>query len=51
MTKICKNCNHRKGTHKFYIVQGEVYCCCKVQLTHFKSIEDCGCNDFREKEK
>ena len=41
--KICKskNCGHRKGEHKFYIIQGEVYCCC----------EECDCDNFLEKYK
>jgi hypothetical protein len=50
MTKICKNCGHKKGEHKFFTIQGETYCCCKVQITlnNFGAREDCGCDDFVE---
>ena len=54
MTKICKNCKHRKGRHKVYYVSNEEgsFTICKVQIisNNFGARDECGCDNFEEEE-
>ena len=55
MTKICKNCGHRKGRHKFWSVSSEEgsFVICEVQVIQntFGARDKCGCDNFEEKLK
>lgn len=47
MTKICRDCGHKKGDHKFYKMANDPDinpCCCWHKDEDKKDI--CGCEEF-----